>query len=695
MRPHRSPHSWQHLRYAGLRTSPDPHSHRLPAPPTHWRPHPPSPLHHMSGLMHALPTPPPQPTSAMHPPTHAPGAPTTLTLPSLDTRTRLASIPPQQHALTKDEFLLMATAWADAFIANTTARATRKWCQRQTGQLLPLGRPANFYAVVTPRSHMRDVGATDLRQLSPTDDWIVLVATLVHEMSPSPQDPPTLCRHEGLFLAIGCHFRVFLFDLPRHTLHLAATDADDFFRHGIGDLPRVYACPTLPPLTVHPPEPVELLSRTWPNAAAAAAAIGHTAAGQTICLQTPGRPPQPCLLTTCWEEVERWQPFCKWPHAGSIVAAVRNFISERLCCAFHLLGIVTTHPWLEYLSEWAAARANWFDTRSRNPSREHTRLAAYQGSTVKRRPKPNKHSRHNAPASDVPPAATPGPAAAAAAATVTHSPKCHAELKSDERAEVDDDGRLLEKNPLAVMLIIIDELGVVYGYCTYDGLVYPLAEDLSHFLRVGLLAALTAGYAAASPDQAAVRLLPDQDPYVWERPRPDALYLWPRPSGGPRDLASQFAFLTRPGRWRLDTETSTCQSRDEDGWRVRDAQALALPAEAGQEPIPQSHQALVSRALRFDLRYWKLPSGPEEDEDPGEDDSFTLLPYRTWAVGDYNPHWDPQSVRGPNTVMQRRICNHRARANRPFRRPLPIQPRDRDPSVFPKYSSDGVLIVPC
>ncbi|AEV80535.1 tegument protein TRS1 [Cercopithecine betaherpesvirus 5] len=685
-------HHTQHARYAGLRNSPPPNSPLLPTPPRHWHPLPPfrPPAMQMSSLAAALPV----LDASGHPiqpptPPNAPGAPPARELCTLPQRHLLAQIPAQRRALSRDEFLVMATCWSGAFMANTTARATRKWCQRETGQLLPLGRPAGFYAVITPRSEMRDVGATDLRQLSPTDDWIVLIACIVHETTAGPGSQPTICRHEGLYLALGPHFRVFLLDFPRMTLHLVATDADEFWRYGCGDIPRLYLCTMLPPLTTHPPHVTELLSRQYPNPSAAAAAISHGAAGQTVHLQTPGRAPQPWLVTTSWDELERWEPFCHWPCPTAIVAAVRSFIGDRLCCNFHLLGYVTTSHWLTSLTEWAAARNNYFETRSRNPRVRGPPGTETAGdtATVKRRPKTK--GRHRGP-----PHAQPQPDAP------KHEPS--RDTPHDPQSEVDEEGRLLVKNPMVTVLIILDDLGSVFGYCTQDGLLYPLADDLFHFQRVGLLGLFNLGRTVASAEQTAARILSDRDAAVWERPRADALYLWPRTgggaAGGPRDLPSQLAFLTRATRWSsitcADSDKAGAATDTEDDLRARDAQALGLPPNAGCN-APLSDLAQLSRALRFDWRYWRLASGPEEYEDPGEDDYFNELPYRTWAPTDYNPQWDPQTAFGPNTTVARRLSHHRARAGRPLRRPLPVQPADRGRGHFPLYSSDGVLVIPC
>ncbi|QQL09774.1 Ba230 [Baboon cytomegalovirus] len=694
---HRPPRAWSQKRYAGLPCGPSVQSGLLPLPPRHWHPGNFAQNMDMSSLAAALPATNPAPTSApMHNPPHAPGAPTAQAPCTAAQQQLLAQVPAQRHALTRDEFLVMASAWSGCFLANTTPRATRRWCQRESGQLLPLGKPCNYYALVTPRAQMRDVGATDLRQLSPTDDWIVLIATIVHEVCSEPGQQPTLCHHEGLFMAVATRFRVFLFDLPRMTLHLVAADADEFFRYGFGDCCRMYVCSVLPPLTTQPPDVVELLTRSWPTPAAAAAAINHTAGGQTVHLETPGRLTQPWLLTTCWEELERWDPFRKWPHPASIVAAVRNYIIQRLCCTCHLLGVVTTGPWLHTVKEWSAAKNNYYATRSRGPGggvgRRPPDVQGVETATVKRRPKSHK-GRHGGPG------AQHQQQPQAAAATAQKSPTNAAQAK---KSEVDEDGLLTASHPMIMVIIVMDELGSIFGYCTQDGLIYPLAEDLSHFLRVGILGALNIGRIATTDEQAATRLIADRDPLVWERPRADALYLWPRSGGGPHDLPSQLSFLMRPGRWRSqpigecggEGYQQQTFSPDEDGWRARDAQALGLPPNAGCD-TSLSDQAQLSVALRYDHRYWRLGSAPEEDENPGEDGHFNELPYTTWAPTDYNPQWNhpPPTAFGANAIVARRMSHHHSRAGRPHRRPLPVQPSDRDPSHFPMYTTEGDLVV--
>ncbi|AKI29739.1 tegument protein TRS1 [Mandrillus leucophaeus cytomegalovirus] len=682
-RPHRA---WSQKRYAGMACSPSAQSGLLPPPPRHWH-HPGSSPSNMDMSSLATALPPIADTATPSAPTHnlphAPGAPTAHAPCTAAQRQLLNQVPSQRRALTREEYLLLASSWSGCFLANTTPRATRRWCQREHGQVLPLGRPCGYYAVVTPRAQMRDVGATDLRQLSPTDDWIVLIATIVHELYSDPSQQPTLCHHEGLFLAVAARFRVFLFDLPRMTLHLVAADADEFFRYGCGDVCRMYVCSVLPPLTTQPSDVTELLLRSWPSPAAAAAAINHTAGGQTVQLETPGRPPQPWLLTTCWEELERWDPFRCWPYPAHIVAAVRNYIIDRLCCTCHLLGVVTTSAWMHTVKEWSAARNNYYATRSRGPGGRGS--ATVDTATVKRRPKPSKN-RHRGPSAQQPEAGS--TAAAETTATPNKVPA--------KQCEVDEDGLLVATHPMAMVIIIMDELGSIFGYCPQDGLIYPLAEDLAHFLRVGLLGVLTIGRTAATDEQAAARMIADRDPQVWERPRADALYLWPRTGGGPHDLPSILAFLTRPGRWRQpmggEGYTPQTASPDEDGWRARDAQALGLPPNSGCDAA-LSDQAQLSLALRRDYRYWRLSSAPEEDENPGEDGHFNELPYSTWAPTDYNPQWNPQTAFGPNTTTARRLSHYRARAGRPHRRPLPVQPNDRDPSHFPMYATDGELVV--
>nr|QXV67932.1 tegument protein TRS1 [Panine betaherpesvirus 2] len=767
-----------------------------------------------------------------------PGAPPSLNFWNSPERFLLAQIPVERRTLTELEYQAMGTIWRTAFMANTTSRAMRKWAQREAGGLLPLGRPYGFYARITPRSQMAGVGATDLRQLSPRDPWIVLVATIVHEAatgheplpSPGATAPPTgldgLCQQDQLYLALGVNFRVFIYDLQRNTLTLAARDADEWFRYGAGDVARLYRSNRLglnAPRATAVPEPALLrtltksddvnelgreLRRRWQ----------HTG----IPLQTPGRLRQPWVILGSWQELENYEPFASAPHPPSLLTAVQRHIHQRLCCGWLFLGVVLPSRWLTIYcrhdteagtpqenpsvsadtgndasssarlssSEHGAATRSGGPANAATTSPQHggrqtgtgpgasnTAAGAGTGTGLSSGMAPSQTAgRGNGPAGH--PAGAPlithtantqghgvaphnssaatcavspplsssaGPTSAAgtaAGATSSGQRPTAADLLQQQQLQQlqQPPVRGTDGRPYAQALLVLDELGAVFGYCPQDGHLYPLADELSHLLRAGLLGLLTLGRVSAPPAEAALRLLPDLDREHWERPRWDALHVHPRAPLWVRDGAGQLNFLLRPGRGESEVlalaaknqglgDSIAVEDHLNDARRRADAQALGLDLamillEAGghlhkdkkgkkgrgkeDEPSakgksskynrpsepPLSHQASIGRALRRDDEDWR-PSRPIAD------DAWFDLDESIWVLG----------TSRKNDVVQRRWKKATIRCGLDIERPLPVPPKGCRPQSFiheattsppqtslnytaPEFSDPGNYVVP-
>ncbi|AKI15246.1 tegument protein TRS1 [Human betaherpesvirus 5] len=650
-------------------------------------------------------------------------------------RLLLSQIPVERQALTELEYQAMGAVWRAAFLANSTGRAMRKWSQRDAGTLLPLGRPYGFYARVTPRSQMNGVGATDLRQLSPRDAWIVLVATVVHEVDPAADPtvgdkaghPEGLCAQDGLYLALGAGFRVFVYDLANNTLILAARDADEWFRHGAGEVVRLYRCNRLgvgtPRATLLPQPALRQTLLRAEEATALGRELRRRWAGTTVALQTPGRRLQPMVLLGAWQELAQYEPFASAPHPASLLTAVRRHLNQRLCCGWLALGAVLPSRWLGCAAGPATgtaagttamatgttllAGASGTETEAAGGDAPCA-MAGAVGSAVPVPPQPYGASAGghavcvpNADAHTVV-GADAAAAAAAAAPTVMVGPTAMVGPAAMAGPAASD------TVPRAMLVVLLDELGAVFGYCPLDGHVYPLAAELSHFLRAGVLGALALGRESAPAAEAARRLLPELDREQWERPRWDALHLHPRAALWAREPHGQLAFLLRPGRGEAEVLTlatkhpAICANVEDylqDARRRADAQALGLDLatvvmEAGGQMIhkktkkpkgkedeslmkgkhsrytrptepPLTPQASLGRALRRDDEDWKPPRLPGEDSWYDLDETF-------WVLGSNRK----------NDVYQRRWKKTVLRCGLEIDRPMPTVPKGCRPQTF-------------
>ncbi|AAM00781.1 tegument protein IRS1 [Panine betaherpesvirus 2] len=735
-----------------------------------------------------------------------PGAPPSLNFWNSPERFLLAQIPVERRTLTELEYQAMGTIWRTAFMANTTSRAMRKWAQREAGGLLPLGRPYGFYARITPRSQMAGVGATDLRQLSPRDPWIVLVATIVHEAatgheplpSPGATAPPTgldgLCQQDQLYLALGVNFRVFIYDLQRNTLTLAARDADEWFRYGAGDVARLYRSNRLglnAPRATAVPEPALLrtltksddvnelgreLRRRWQ----------HTG----IPLQTPGRLRQPWVILGSWQELENYEPFASAPHPPSLLTAVQRHIHQRLCCGWLFLGVVLPSRWLTIYcrhdteagtpqenpsvsadtgndasssarlssSEHGAATRSGGPANAATTSPQHggrqtgtgpgasnTAAGAGTGTGLSSGMAPSQTAgRGNGPAGH--PAGAPlithtantqghgvaphnssaatcavspplsssaGPTSAAgtaAGATSSGQRPTAADLLQQQQLQQlqQPPVRGTDGRPYAQALLVLDELGAVFGYCPQDGHLYPLADELSHLLRAGLLGLLTLGRVSAPPAEAALRLLPDLDREHWERPRWDALHLHPKASPWTQDPEKVFNFLTRQGRGDPVWNRWDFLMRDSEAVEIfidelvvqRQAQLpekyigfyqiRKLPQELKRpkknkhaHPLPMydelteplSPQASLCNALRTDDESW-CPQSTVHDE-------------LAWMDLDES-RWEPGTSR-TDDIKQRRLAKGTLRAGAEIDRPMPVVPAECHHQMF---TAGGHQVIP-
>lgn len=650
-------------------------------------------------------------------------------------RLLLSQIPVERQALTELEYQAMGAVWRAAFLANSTGRAMRKWSQRDAGTLLPLGRPYGFYARVTPRSQMNGVGATDLRQLSPRDAWIVLVATVVHEVDPAADPtvgdkaghPEGLCAQDGLYLALGAGFRVFVYDLANNTLILAARDADEWFRHGAGEVVRLYRCNRLgvgtPRATLLPQPALRQTLLRAEEATALGRELRRRWAGTTVALQTPGRRLQPMVLLGAWQELAQYEPFASAPHPASLLTAVRRHLNQRLCCGWLALGAVLPARWLgcaagpatgtaagtTAMATGTTSLAGASDTETEAAGGDAPcAIAGAVGSAVTLPPQPygaaggSAICAPNADAHAVLGAdATAAAAAAAAAPTVMVGPA--AMVAPTAMVGSAASGTV----PRVMLVVVLDELGAVFGYCPLDGHVYPLAAELSHFLRAGVLGALALGRESAPAAEAARRLLPELDREQWERPRWDALHLHPRAALWAREPHGQWEFMFREQRGDPIS--------DPVAFRLSDARTLGLDLttvmterqsqlpekyigfyqirkppwlmeqppppsrqtkpDAATMPPPLSAQASVSYALRYDDESWRPLSTVDDHK------AWLDLDESHWVLGDSRP----------DDIKQRRLLKATQRRGAEIDRPMPVVPEE---CYDQRFTTEGHQVIP-